>query len=396
MNPAGRMRTCGACPVCGGEAEPLLVLPGQPIYQHPVPADAVVPAPYAVDLRWDACVRCAHAWQPAFDAALLENIYRSHYYTPAPGGMAVQFRDAFLAAVDDFGLLADVRVLLEIGASDGGLLAELRDRTGAACAYAFEPDRENAAVARERGLDVRERFFGRTVATEALEPADFIYARHVIEHIFDFNDFFAGLAAAAGEDAALVFETPSLDRHVEQGTFHPFHVEHVHVFSLRSLETLALAHGWRLRDARVTADGNLIAAFRRGAARADGAPASAPRPAFDGLQDAYDRHREAIRQRLGDRRLVFWGAGSAGVVLANLLGREPEWWTDGNPNKVGKKFVGLEARVLEPADALGRARSASGDRPALVISSSFAREIVPRVRALGWDGELFDLNGTRL
>jgi hypothetical protein len=349
-----------------------------------------------VDLRWDACVRCAHAWQPGYDAALLERIYRSHYYTPAPGGLAVQFRDDFLVAAGDFGLLEPARVLLEIGASDGGLLAALRDRTGAARAYAFEPDQQNAEVARGRGLDVRERFFGAAVAADALEPANLIYARHVIEHVFDFGDFFAGLSVAAGEGAVLVLETPSLDRHVERGTFHPFHVEHVHVFSLRSLETLALAHGWQLSDSRVTADANLIAAFRRGARKAVGTPSVAPRPAPDGLQGAYDRHRETLRQRLGGRRLVFWGAGSAGVVLANLLGSEPEWWTDGNPNKVGKKFVGLERRILEPRDALERAMSASGNRPAVVISSSFTREIAPRVRELGWDGELFDVNGNRV
>jgi hypothetical protein len=63
-----------ACPVCGGEATKLLTLSQQPIYQHPVPADAVVPAPHAVDLRWDACVRCAHAWQPEYDSSLLESI----------------------------------------------------------------------------------------------------------------------------------------------------------------------------------------------------------------------------------------------------------------------------------------------------------------------------------
>ena len=39
-----------SCPVCGAGGRPLLYLPAQPIYQHPVSADAVVPEPHAIDL----------------------------------------------------------------------------------------------------------------------------------------------------------------------------------------------------------------------------------------------------------------------------------------------------------------------------------------------------------
>ena len=58
---------------------------------------------------------------------LLEQIYRSHYYTPAPDGIAVQFRSEFFATLDRFGLLTAPRqALLEIGASNGDVLAELK------------------------------------------------------------------------------------------------------------------------------------------------------------------------------------------------------------------------------------------------------------------------------
>ena len=169
-----RCRRQADCPVCSGRPRPLLELPDQPIYQHPVATDAIVPPPHSIDLRWVACKDCAHAWQPEFDAGLLEQIYRQHYYTPAPDGIAVQFRDDFLSTVEEFGLLGRRHPLLEIGASSGDVLAEVRSRTGAASACAFEPDSENASLARQRGLDVREQFFG-AAAVQGLPAVDLIY-----------------------------------------------------------------------------------------------------------------------------------------------------------------------------------------------------------------------------
>lgn len=379
------------CPICGGAGRPLLALRRQPIYQHPVVADAEVPEPHTVDLEWAACGDCAHAWQPAFDAELLASIYRSYYYTPAPDGIGVQFRDDFLAALEDFGVLEGRRVLLEIGASSGDVLLALVERTAATRSYAFEPNSENAAVARRRGLDVREKFFTSAVAGEGIEPADLIYARHVIEHIFDFVDFFAGINAVSTPAARLVFETPSLDFHAQRGSTDPFHIEHIHVFALRSLARLGAIHGWGLQKSVVTSSGNLIAVFGKGVPSLEVGP-----PALDGLQHTVDARRARLQQIFAGRPLVFWGAGSSGVVLARTLEREPEWWTDGNPAKVGKHFVGLERRIVSPEDAFAAVKSQQPRNPALVITSSFVVEILPRVRQFGWRNDVFDAAGNLL
>ncbi|MEO8019653.1 MAG: methyltransferase domain-containing protein [Pseudomonadota bacterium] len=378
-----------SCPICRSRGEPLLSLRRQPIYQHPVPAGVEVPAPHVVDLEWFACEDCAHAWQPDFDAEMLSAIYRNFYYTPAPDGMGGQFREDFFAALDRFGLLREGGTLLEIGASSGDVLSALATRVRAKHAYAFEPNAANAVVARARGLDVREEFFGVHTVRDCA-PADLIYSRHVIEHIFQFDDFFAGLDAASAPSAALILETPSLDFHAARGTIDPFHVEHIHVFASRSLARLAGEKGWTLRGSEVTPAGNLIAWFARGERAAD-----IPRPDLSAVQLGVDARRTRLRALLGARPLVFWGAGSSGVSLATALGREPELWTDGNPAKVGKHFVGLSGEVVEPIQALARAQ-ANYENPALVVTSTFVKEILPRVRELGWCGDVFDCEGNSL
>jgi hypothetical protein len=377
------------CPVCTGAGRPLLSLRGQPIYQHPVAPDATVPEPHKVDLSWLACSDCAHGWQPHFDNSLLERIYRSYYYTPAPGGIGVQFQQDFLATLEDFGVMGSKRVLLEIGSSSGDVLDALKTRTGASRAYAFEPNSENAVVARERGLDVREEFFTRASVRDASPDADLIYARHVIEHVFDFADFFAALDVVASPTADLVLETPSLDFHAERRTLDPFHIEHVHVFSLRSLARLAELHGWALQRAHVSSSGNLIAAFRKELPRQQ-----VPAPALDGLQRAVDLQHAELQQRFAGQPLLFWGAGSSGVSLVSALGREPDIWTDGNPNKVGKRFVGLTRTIVSPESAFAQSRQLAN--PILVITSSFVDEILPRVRQLGWTGRVCSAAGKTL
>ena len=103
-----------------------------------------------------------------------------------------------------------------------------------------------------------------------------------------------------------------------------------------------------------------------------------------------------MRELLTGRPLLFWGAGSAAVRLASTIGQAPDHWTDGNPAKIGKKFVGFDTLIVPPADALAAVMASADSGAVVVIASSFVREILPTVRKLGWRGETLDLEGNRL
>lgn len=379
------------CPICGHtESEPLLTLLRYPIYQHPVPPEASITQPWFIDLHYRQCLACQHAWQPDFDADVLSRIYENHYYTPSPDGVGAQFRDDFMAVMERFGLaVRSGRSLLEIGASSGDALSRLRDAVGSREVLAYEPNHENAARARERGLPVREEFFC-AEGVAGLPSFDLIFARHVIEHIFDFDDVLSALRQTSREGSDLVLETPCLDWHVQQESTAPFHVEHNHVFSIRSLAKLGERGGWGCEQYAVSEDGNLIMWFRRQLPSCD----MPTRMAGANLQSAMERRVRRLSELLDRRKLLFWGAGSASCKLISLLGRDPEYLVDGNPGKAGKVFVG-SARHIAPAEETLRQIVAlpSEEWPVVVIASSFDREIRARLGELGWKGEVLSLYG---
>ena len=179
--------------------------------------------------------------------------------------------------------------------------------------------------------------------------------------------------------------------------FPPFHIEHVHVFSLLSLATLAGRHGWQVTNAQTTEDGNLIAAFERLAAPRGGAGIDQiPASTLARLQSMAESCRNRLQSLIQDRRVIVWGAGSAGVNVVKMMGREPDLWTDGNSNKVGKGFVGLQSRVVSPERALADASADATGNFLLIVASTFVSEILPRLRELGWRREVFDMMGNRL
>ena len=379
------------CPVCGGS--------GKAASEPAEPADLSTPGAgpcgRARNLTqstssWSACTDCAHAWQPNFNESVLREIYRSHYYTPAPAGIGVQFRNDFLAALESFRLNKLRGCCWRSGHPTATYLQSSKADWCVAhvCVRAEQGERGHCEATRHRCAG---KFFGSDAADEDSNPVECIYARHVIEHVFDFGEFFKGVNAVVSPDADLILETPSLDFHAVQGSIAPFHVEHVHVFALRSLARLAAFHGWRYGDSVVTASGNLIASFKKGRVVCADSQAG-PR----GLQAKVARRREAMRQIFAGRRMIFWGAGSAGIALANTIGRDPDIWTDGNPNKIGKKFVGSTRGIVSPESAIAAGTSPASDDPILVITSSFQDEILPRVRQLGWSGAVFDAAGNRL
>ncbi len=377
------------CPVCHStNARPCITIENSPIYQHPVTDPSVIPAPYAVSLYYQQCDDCSHVYQIGDHRDLLEKIYSHHYYTPPPSNLGTTFRDDFLYFLKQNNLnKTSISSVLEVGSSSGEMLATLKDELAISCAEGFEPSIESTQAAKAKGLTIYSDFFTTETVKKICNTYDLIYSRHVIEHIFNFEDFFQATNAVSHDKTHLIIETPSLDWAITNNSTIAFHIEHIHVFSEFSLIHLANQFGWFKAASTVTSSGNLITSFTK----SNFSTNQIKKPEnIAGLQLKNQAVWADISKMAKDKKIILWGAGSCGISLMSSANVKPDYLVDGNRDKAGKYFCGIEQAVEYAPSIIKNLIAKDEDfNFLLIISSSFYREIQENIAKLGWRGEIY-------
>lgn len=273
--------------------------------------------------------------------------------------------------VERFGLTRDSRVV-EIAANDGYLLQYVAER-GIAC-LGVEPTRSTAQAAREKGLEIREVFFGRDSAAQLVADgwsADLMAANNVLAHVPDINDFLGGFATLLKPTGVATFEFPHLLTLMEDHQFDTLYHEHYSYLSLTAVQRLCERNGLHIFDvSELPTHGGSLRVFVQ---RADGA--QRPRlPAVQyvldvemaaGVQTAqyystlapaaerikHDLLRFLLQAKAEDKRVVAYGAAAKGNTLLNYAGVKPDllaWVADANPHKQGKFLPGSRIPVVSP------------------------------------------------
>ena len=274
--------------------------------------------------------------------------------------------------VDRFGLDRSSHVV-EIAANDGYLLQYVRER-GIPC-LGIEPTASTAAAARQRGIRVREQFFGVALAGElraANETADLMIANNVLAHVPDINDFVSGFAQALKPAGVATFEFPHLLRLVEQVQFDTIYHEHYSYLSLLAVQRIFNHCGLRLFDVQeLGTHGGSLRVFaqradtgQRPEAAAVGALLERERAA--GMGDAaYYRGFQAraaqvrddflgflIGARRAGKRVAAYGAAAKGNTLLNYAGVRAdaiEFVAERNPAKQGRYLPGSRIPIVPEA-----------------------------------------------
>ncbi|MBN8526497.1 MAG: methyltransferase domain-containing protein, partial [Planctomycetes bacterium] len=177
--------------------------------------------------------------------------------------------------------------VVEVACNDGYLLRHVRDR-GIPC-LGIEPTAGTAAAARSLGIEVREAFFGRALATELAaegRSADLMVANNVLAHVPDINDFIAGFAILLKPDGVATFEFPHLRRLVEGCQFDTVYHEHFSYLSLLAVATMFTANGLEVIavEELPTHGGSLRVHAQRG---------GGPRPVADSVARCLQAERDA-------------------------------------------------------------------------------------------------------
>jgi SAM-dependent methyltransferase len=273
--------------------------------------------------------------------------------------------------VERFGLTADSRVV-EIAANDGYLLQYVAQR-GIRC-LGVEPTRSTAQAAREKGLDIRELFFGRDSASQLLSEgwgADLMAANNVLAHVPDINDFLSGFATLLKPTGVATFEFPQLLTLMAGQQFDTLYHEHYSYLSLTAVQRLCERNGLEVFDvSELPTHGGSLRVFvqRAEGVRREVTPAVQQQlqveqaagvqtaayyttlaPAAEQIKHALLRF--LLQARAEGKRVVGYGAAAKGNTLLNYAGVKPDllaWVADASPHKQGKFLPGSRIPVVSP------------------------------------------------
>ena len=269
-----------------------------------------------------------------------------------------------------FGLDGGSRVV-EVAANDGYLLQYVKAR-GIAC-LGVEPTASTAAAAREKGIEVREVFFGAEAADRLVAEgwsADLTAANNVLAHVPDINDFVTGFARILKPSGVATFEFPHLMNMVAEAQFDTAYHEHYSYLSLHAVSRIFAANGLSVFDVETTPwHGGSLRVF---AQRSDAGSRETSHRVEDmlarerqagmreaGYYTAFQREAQRVRndflaflidcQRQG-LKVAAYGAAAKGNTLMNFAGIKPDLLTlvvDRNPAKQGMLMPGSRIPIVD-------------------------------------------------
>lgn len=268
-----------------------------------------------------------------------------------------------------FGLSSNSQVV-EVAANDGYLLQYVQ-KLGIPC-YGIEPTNSTAQVARSKGIQIIEKFFGIDLARELISQkmqADLIVANNVLAHVPDINDFVAGFSLLLKTDGVATFEFPHLLRMVQKCQFDTAYHEHYSYLSLIAVDKIFQENGLEIFDVdEISTHGGSLRVFAQPIGGKHHVEPSVGKmlnlersEGMESLEFYLGFQEEAIRiscalsaflleQKFLGKKVAAYGAAAKGNTLLNFAGIHPyvlPYVIDRSPSKIGSYMPGSHVPIMD-------------------------------------------------
>ena len=237
----------------------------------------------------------------------------------------------------------------------------------------IEPTHIAATIARGKGIEVIEAFFGVGLAQELSDrglSADLMTGNNVLAHVPDINDFVKGFAILLKPNGVVTFEFPHLMNLIQNKLFDTIYHEHFSYLSLHAVQSVFRTNGLEVFDVEEvsTHGGSLrvygqrsdvkyhpvttnVASFLRreiGAGMLDTAVYLGFHKELQKIKD--DLLMFLIEQKRTGKHVVAYGAAAKGNTLLNFAGVRKDYLehvVDRNPMKARKFMPGNHIPIVD-------------------------------------------------
>lgn len=276
-------------------------------------------------------------------------------------------------------MLEDGGLAVDIGASDGTLLAAVRRFAPSARVLAIEPTNQ-ARHCRAKAIPVEQAFFTRQLAREtvsALGQARVITACNVLAHCDDPHDFMEGVAHLLAPGGTFITENHDAAAVISGLQIDTVYHEHLRFWTAATLGRLLEQHGFLVtRTENIATHGGSLRTYAQ------------LRPAS--LQERAETARDQLCRLLdiasGDGPV--WGIGAATRATGLIHFAGLERWIHQvaevpGSDKIGSCMPGTAIKVADEAEMI-----AAQPPHAVLFAWHVADDIVPKLRFAGYEGKI--------
>lgn len=265
--------------------------------------------------------------------------------------------------LDTIGTFATPHSVFEIGCNDGLFMERLRER-GAKILVGVEPNPVSGKIARERGIKVYPDMISPALCHDAVAHEgkfDLVVSRQVLEHIVDFENFFACVKLVLREDGLLFIDVPDFGPGSSVGDLSVLWEEHVSYFTEATLLALLARHGFETISVKKYdfSGGSLAVAARlaAGNVKIPAAPSGVGERFGKRAREYGARLRPVLAKARGSgMQVAVYGAGCRACTFTNAheLADLIELSLDDQRERQGMFLPGTRIPICSPDDLSAR------------------------------------------
>jgi 2-polyprenyl-3-methyl-5-hydroxy-6-metoxy-1,4-benzoquinol methylase len=297
---------------------------------------------------------------------------------------------------------------IEVAANDGYLLQYVKENN-IPC-IGIEPTTSTANVARAKGINIIEKFFGVNLAKQLIKngkQADFTVANNVLAHVPDINDFVSGFSIILKPNGVSTFEFTHLLKIVNNKLFDTIYHEHFSYLSLITLETIFKKNGLQIFDAEeLTTQGGSLRLYAQrldtGRRKISNKVTQIRKQEIDAKIDTPEFYKEfqsqtntikdellnfLIKAKKDNKKVIAYGAAAKGNTLLNYAGVKPDlisYVMDKNLEKQNKFMPGSRIPIKDE-------NHLKNDKPdfILILPWNLKDEIITQLKYVNNNGAKF-------
>lgn len=359
------------CPVCkSSDGKTILDLGNHPLADTFLPLGRRLEPEVLYPLIFVQCEDCFHFYSGFPTEPEVRYVANEYSYESANSKLSRRHFGEFASAcMREINLPERDISVLDVGSNDGTLLERFRE-LGLDRLVGVDPSPNMARIAERKNIRTQVSFFSLNQAKKLCKANndskfEMVVSANVFNHAEDPHDFLEAVDATLAEDGIFAFEVPNVVDLVRFSAFETIYHEHVHYWSIESLQKVLEVHGFKIFSVEIL--DYMCGSIRVFASKSLGESAKVSemirndRQTVVGNPRALERFSENVRmtkfktmkflatRKVEGRKIVGIGAATKGNTLLNYLGISNDivdFVADTSTEKIGKMTPGSKIPIV--------------------------------------------------